>query len=188
LILKDVILDISKQPPGQVVSQIPAPNEWVKPGDEVTLHISGEYAVVPSLIGYTVDEARTLLIASGFPLGDITEQISTQKPGLVIAQTIAEGDLALLDTKIGITISQQQPTTYRAQTAVVVEATQAGVMLSCRIEEAAGEREVLSRELEAGRQEILLNLDTLEPGTHTVRVYLDGALSIEKQIEFVEEE
>ncbi len=187
LVLGDVVLDISNLTPGLVVSQSPGVNEWVKPGDKVALHISGESGEVPNLIGYTLDEARAHLIASGFELGAITEQISTQKSGLVIGQSLAEGEIALMGTKVGVTVSQMQPVNYRAQTTVVIESIEPGVEFVCKIVELSGEREVFSRELNAGREEIMLNINSFEPGIHIVRVYLDGELAIEKEIDFVEE-
>ena len=127
------------------------------------------------------------MIESGFELGEVTEQLSSQKAGLVIGQSIAENEVALMNTKVNITVSQQQPISYRAQTTVVIEAPEEGVEVVCILEESTGEREFYRADLPVGRQEIPLDISTFEAGTHAVRVYLNGVLAIEKEIQFVEE-
>ena len=188
LVLGDVRLEISGAEPGIVVGQSPTVNQWVKPGDRVDLTVSGESASVPDLYGYTVEEANGLLVASGFVLGQVTEAIDEMDAGLVVDQSVEAGTLALMGESIDVTVSQAMPVTCRAQVTIGVQASEHGVEVVCTLLESTGEREVYRATLEEEQQEITLNLDSFEPGMHTVRLYLDGELVTEKDIEFVADE
>ena len=188
LVLGDVRLEISGAEPGIVVGQSPTVNQWVKPGDRVDLIVSGESASVPDLRGYTVEEAEDLLVASGFVLGQVSEAIDEMEAGLVVDQSLEPGTLALMGESVDVTVSQAMPVTCRAQVTIGVQASEQGVEVVCTLVESTGEREVYRATLEEEQQEITLNLDSFEPGMHTVRLYLDGELVTEKDIEFVPEE
>ncbi|MEG1812038.1 MAG: protein kinase, partial [Clostridia bacterium] len=167
LVLGTVELKVAAATPGTVVAQNPSVNEWVKPGDKVNLSISGESAKMPDLSGYTLEEAKGLLIASGFELGNVSEAISEAPAGLIIDQSVEAETVALMGEKIHVTVSQSLPKSCRAQTTIVVQAPEKGVEVVCTLVETSGEREVYRKTLSEGQQEITLDLDTLEPGTHT---------------------
>lgn len=187
LVLGETRLEISSAQPGCVVGQNPPVNEWVKPGARVDLSISGESAAVPDVEGYTPEEAKNILIAGGFALGDISEETSQADRGLIIGQNPQPGILALMGEKVNVTISKGMPVTCRAQTTVMVQSPASGVEVVCTLEESTGEKEVYRALLDGERQEITLDLETLEPGVHKVRLYLDGELVNEKEIEFIED-
>ena len=187
LILENIILEISSAAPGTVIAQSPSVNEWVKPGDRVTLRISGESAQIPELLGYTAEEARNELIANGFELGTVTEAMSSQPAGVVIGQAIAPGEVALMGSAVNVTVSQSLPVMYRAQTSIIVPVPPEGVEVVCTLMESTGEREVRRFQLTEGEREITLDLDTFEGGAHMVRLYLNGELKDEKELMFVEE-
>lgn len=184
LLLDSVILEVSDAEPGTVIAQEPAVNEWVKPGDKVTLYISGESATMPTLLGLPLEDAQNQLTSSGFVAGGVVEALSNEPEGTVIAQSVDPGVEVLLGTQVKLTVSQYQAVTYRAQTSVVVAVPEGGAQVRCTLEESGEEREVYLSVLESGNQTIRLDLDSLEMGTHTVRVYVDGKLEAEKQIEF----
>ena len=120
-------------------------------------------------------------------LGEVSEAINEMEPGLIVDQGIEPGSLALMGEAVDVTVSQKLPVTCRAQTVINVQVPAQGVEVVCTLMESAGEREVYRATLEEGQQEITLNLDTLEPGAHKVRLYLDGELASEKEIEFIED-
>lgn len=184
LLLDSVILEVSDAEPGTVIAQEPAVNEWVKPGDKVTLYISGESATMPTLLGLPLEDAQNQLTSSGFVAGGVVEALSNEPEGTVIAQSVDPGVEVLLGTQVKLTVSQYQAVTYRAQTSVVVAVPEGGAQVRCTLEEGGEEREVYLSVLESGNQTIRLDLDSLEMGTHTVRVYVDGKVEAEKQIEF----
>jgi len=62
---------------------------------------------VPSLIGHTIDEARDILSAKGFIIGDIQYSISeTFTPNTIIGQNPAKSELAPLGSRIDVVISR----------------------------------------------------------------------------------
>ena len=182
-----ITLEIADAPAGTVVSQVPAEGEWVKPGDKVDLSVSGESAEVPNVTGYRLDEAQSRLVAAGFLLGDVFDAVSEADEGEVIAQSVAPGTVALMGSAVNLTISQSEPVMYRAKTKVVITATAGGAQVLCTLMESAGEREVYRAELPEGRQEIELDIRTEEKGKHVVRIYLNGEVTAESEIEFTEE-
>jgi len=184
LTLGEVKLVISQSPPGTVVDQSPAVNDWVKPGDVVKLTISGESAPMPELIGYTLDEAKSLLVGAGFAVGRVTEADSDEPEGTVIAQSIQAELPSLLSTTVDLTISRVTVQLYRAATSINIVVPQEGADVHCTIEESAGERTVYQQTLSAGEHTIKLTLESKEPGAHTVRVYINQELAAEKDLIF----
>jgi len=184
LVLGEVKLVISQSPPGTVVEQSPAVNEWVKPGDLVNLTISGESAPMPELTGYTLSEAKSILVAAGFALGNVVEADSDEPEGTVIDQSIQPEVTALLSTPVNLTISRVTVPVYRATSSINIVVPAEGAKVSCTVEESTGEREVYGETLEGGEHTIKLTLESAEPGAHTVRVYISGELAAEKDLIF----
>ncbi len=184
LVLGEVKLVISQFPPGTVVEQSPSVNEWVKPGDVVALTISGESAPMPELTGYTLEEAKSLLVGAGFALGSVIEADSDEKEGTVIAQSIAPEVPSLLSTPVDLTISRVTVSVYRATTSINIVVPQAGASVHCTVEEASGERTVYQETLPAGDHTIKLTLESQEAGAHAVRVYINDELAAEKDLIF----
>jgi serine/threonine-protein kinase len=184
LVLGDVRLVISPLEPGKVVDQSPAVNEWVKPGDLVNLTISGASAPMIALTGYTLEEAKTLLISAGFALGKVEEADSEEKEGTVIAQSIAPEVPSLLSTPVDLTISRVTVKVYRASTSISIVVPAEGADVHCTVEESGGERTVYQQALDAGEHAIKLTLESQESGAHTVRVYINDELAAEKDLIF----
>ncbi|MDL2205513.1 Stk1 family PASTA domain-containing Ser/Thr kinase [Eubacteriales bacterium OttesenSCG-928-N13] len=182
----DVTLVISEAAVGTVVSQEPAVNEWVKPGDKVKLSISGESAPVPMVLGVPLENAKNSLISSGFTVdSNVIERLSTEEEGTVIAQSVDAGMMALLGAPIQLTISQVRQTTYRAQKKFWVAIPSGGADVRCTVEQDSQEIEQYAARLEQeGNQAIGLDLEADTPGNHTVRMYVNGELKIEEAIEF----
>ena len=60
---------------------------------------------VPSLIGMSVEDARTLLVQRKLGLGSQTEQYSDQPVGSIISQNPGEGASAKLNTRVSVVVS-----------------------------------------------------------------------------------
>jgi len=184
LVLGEVRLEISQAEPGTVVDQSPPANDWVKPGDVVTLTISGLSAPVPELTGYTLEEARSILVGAGFAVGGVTQADSDEKEGTVIAQSIQPEVPALLSTPVDLTISRITVKVYRAATAINIVVPSEGAQVHCTVEESSGERDVYNQTLPSGEHVIRLTLESQEPGAHAVRVYINQELAAEKDLIF----
>ena len=60
---------------------------------------------VPSLVGMSTDDARTLLVQNHLGLGSQTEQYSDQPAGTVLSQSPAAGSTAKLNGRVSIVVS-----------------------------------------------------------------------------------
>ncbi len=180
-----IVLEISEEKIGTVIRQQPAAGEKVQPFTEVVLYVSGECASVPKLDGLTVELARSTLAASGFMLSNVYERLSEEEPGLVIAQSIPEGQQALIGAGIDITISQVIPDSYYAETIVTVQVAKDGYEIICMLTDGSGStREVYRDDADAGTQSVHLNMDSYMQGVHTLSVYVRDELVFEQEIEF----
>lgn len=186
LVLTDdnVVLEISDAPPGVVVAQIPAVNEWVKPGDIVTLRVSGESNFVPNVIGLSPEEATAKLAALGYKT-EIYEKYSDSEDRSVVEQNPAAETRQLLGTTVTLTVPTYVPQTYHAQLALDLSIPEGGAHVICTLEEDGEEREVLNEHLEESRT-IRLDMYAYTPGLHTVRVYRGDKLLVETRVEFAE--
>ncbi len=187
LVQSDVKLVISDVPVGRVVKQEPLPNEWVKPGDRVKLWISGESALVPSVMGMSLQEGKEALVAAGFqPDANVIEKLSQEEPGTIIEQSVEAGSPELLSTKIQLTVSYDALSGFRAQKTLIIAIPEGGADVRCTLIEAGQESDQLkpTHYSEAGNKSIQLNLEAQTAGVHTMRVYVNEVLTVEEQIEF----
>jgi serine/threonine-protein kinase len=138
LVLGEVKLMISQSPPGTVIDQTPAVNEWVKPGDLVSLTISGESAPMPELDRLHAGRGEGAADRAGFAVGNVTEADSEEKEGTVIAQSIQPEVPSLLSTPVDLTISRVTVVLYRASTAISIVVPQEGASVHMHDQESAG--------------------------------------------------
>jgi len=75
--------------------------------DLVVSNGSNANSIVPTLIGIKLEEAESILIKSGFEIGEIIYKVSeTFQPNTVIEQSPSQGELMPLKTKINLIISK----------------------------------------------------------------------------------
>jgi beta-lactam-binding protein with PASTA domain len=99
----------SEQPSGEVVAQDPAAGEKVAPGTKVRLNVSkgsGEVDV-PSVVGATLDDARSDLEAQGFK-SSVTRVASDQPVDTVVAQS-PSGGTAPKGATVRLSVSEGPP-------------------------------------------------------------------------------
>jgi len=81
----------------------------VAAGTTVVIYVSRPQVAtttkVPSLIGMSVNDARTLLVQKKLGLGGQTEQYSDQPVGTIISQSPGEGASAKLNTRVSVVVS-----------------------------------------------------------------------------------
>ena len=94
---------------GAVIRTDPAAGSQVAAGSTVVVYISRPQVAtttkVPSLIGMSVNDARTLLVQKKLGLGGQTEQYSDQPVGTIISQSPGEGASAKLNTRVSVVVS-----------------------------------------------------------------------------------
>ncbi len=94
---------------GAVIRTDPAAGTQVEAGTTVIVYISRPQVAtttkVPSLIGLTVDDARTLLVQNRLGLGSQTDQYSDQPAGAIIGQDPQAGSTVKLNDRVNIVVS-----------------------------------------------------------------------------------
>ena len=94
---------------GAVIRTDPAAGSQVAAGSTVVVYISRPQVAtttkVPSLIGMSAGDARTLLVQNHLGLGSQSEQYSDQPVGTVISQNPAAGATAKLNGRVNIVVS-----------------------------------------------------------------------------------
>ena len=94
---------------GSIIRTDPAAGSQVAAGTTVVVYVSRPQVAtttkVPSLIGMSVDDARTLLVQKKLGLGSQTEQYSDQPVGSIISQSPGEGASAKLNTRVSVVVS-----------------------------------------------------------------------------------
>ena len=94
---------------GAVIRTDPAAGTSVAAGSTVVVYVSRQQVAttttVPSVVGLTVDDARTLLVQNRLTLGSQTQAYSDQPVGTVIAQETAAGATVKFNTRVNVTVS-----------------------------------------------------------------------------------
>ncbi|MGQ0764575.1 MAG: PASTA domain-containing protein [Gemmatimonadota bacterium] len=97
----------SEAPRLTVMAQRPIAGERVPARTEVVLDISeGQRTVaVPQLIGVSRDSARTVLLAAGLELGDVSETLTDSARGLILQTSPEAGQSVPAGTRVAIVVS-----------------------------------------------------------------------------------
>ncbi len=94
---------------GAVIRTDPAAGSQVAAGSTVVVYISRPQVAtttkVPSLVGMSADDARTLLVQNHLGLGSQSEEYSDQPEGSVIRQSPEAGSTAKLNSRVNIVVS-----------------------------------------------------------------------------------
>jgi serine/threonine-protein kinase len=98
----------SEQEPGIVLKITPEPGSTVEAGTGVVLEIASGNISVPSLIGLTEIEARTILTQAGFIVRLVEAYDANQVIGTVLAQAPSAGEIKLIGSSVTITINKTQ--------------------------------------------------------------------------------
>ena len=173
----------SDEPVGTVVAVTPEAGTRSK-SEPVTLEVSGQRIMMPSLTGLEEDSAQALLAAEGLILGTVSEGYAADaRADTVIAQSVAANSQVLSGTSVDLTVNRQQPTMYypASKLSVVVPLDQSQVKVQLRLD--SGEmQEVYAGVLNTGTYRIALSC--AEQGTHAVYIYMDGVMMEEQDINF----
>ncbi|NBP12432.1 MAG: serine/threonine-protein kinase, partial [Actinobacteria bacterium] len=98
----------SEQEPGIVLKITPEPGSTVEAGTGVVLEIASGNISVPSLVGQTEIEARTILTQAGFLVKIVEAYDANQVIGSVLAQAPSAGEVKLIGSSVTITINKTQ--------------------------------------------------------------------------------
>ena len=179
----DVLYVESDVPVGTVVNMSPGPGRQVK-DEPVTLTVSSQRIIMPSLVNLTLQDAQTLLEAEGLELGTVQyDDAPDARPDTVIAQEEAEGTILLAGAAIDVTVSQPRQQLYypvsKLSVVVPLNASDVQIILTAPSGSAS---EVYRGVLNTGTYRIALSSE--EEGNHTVNVYMDGVMMEERTVVF----
>ncbi len=94
---------------GSIIRTDPAAGSQVAAGTTVVVYVSrpqvSTTTKVPSLIGMSVDNARSLLVQNKLGIGSQTEQYSDQPAGTIISQNPGAGAAARLNSRVSVVVS-----------------------------------------------------------------------------------
>ena len=94
---------------GSIIRTDPAAGSQVAAGSTVVVYVSrprvSTTTKVPSLIGMSVSDARTLLVQNKLGLGSQSEQYSDQPVGSIISQTPGAGASVKLNSRVSVVVS-----------------------------------------------------------------------------------
>jgi eukaryotic-like serine/threonine-protein kinase len=96
----------SDQAPGVVLSVMPAAGTTITAGSGVVLQIASGNVQVPSLLGVSEIQARTLLVQAGFLVREIYAYDATQDLGVVLAQAPEAGTTRIIGSAVTITVNK----------------------------------------------------------------------------------
>lgn len=111
--------------PGNVIKTVPEAGTSVKSGSTVKVYIATdvkEEVEVPKVIGCGKDEAEQLLIGSGLTLGQVTEVNSDLEAGIIVTQSVLDGEKVPAGSAIDIEISNGTPSNSTAEIVVKLPA------------------------------------------------------------------
>ncbi len=168
---------------GTVVSLQPEPGLQAKDAP-VTLTVSGQRILMPSLTGLTLGDAQALIEAEGLVLGEVSEGYSADAlPRTVVAQSIAANSQVLAGAVVDVTISLEQAAQHYPASKFSVVVPLNGSSVQLMMTTPSGDiREVYQGVLNTGTYRI--SLSSAEQGVHTVEIYMDGVLMEKQQIAF----
>ena len=94
---------------GSIIRTDPAAGSQVAAGTTVVVYVSrpqvSTTTKVPSLIGMSVDNARSLLVQNKLGLGSQTQQYSSQPVGTIISQSPGAGAAVRLNSRVSVVVS-----------------------------------------------------------------------------------
>ena len=106
LLISQTIATDSDQAPGVVLSVNPIPGTTITAGSGVTLEIASGNVQVPSLVGLSEINAKTLLTQAGFLIREITASDPNKQNGEVLAQAPDAGATKTIGSVVTITINR----------------------------------------------------------------------------------
>jgi serine/threonine-protein kinase len=96
----------SDQAPGVVLNVTPEAGTNIVAGSGVVLQIASGNVQVPSLVGVSEIQAKTLLVQAGFLVREIYAFDATQELGVVLAQAPEAGATRIIGTSVTITVNK----------------------------------------------------------------------------------
>ena len=174
-----------KEEAGKVIKQSVKANQEINAGETVTITVSKgtEKVTVPDLNGKTEAAAKKEIKSAGLKLKTVaTTEDTTKDDGVVIKQSLEAGTEVDKDTAITITVNKlqvQKEATINVNVKSILNGA-AGEKASVRLQIKVGEDKVYEADVNPEVESISQKISG--KGTVTVKVYIDGILKKQKDI------
>jgi len=169
---EEVSVDDDEVEPGKVIKTKPAAHKSVNKDQVIIIYVSSteDTAIVPNLMGKSLDEAKDLIKEAGLKLGSVSEMESDKKEGSVIQQVPSAGETVEKDASVDLLVAKKAENTVTKTITVTIpqdkDTTQIRVVVNGKtaFNEAVSKKEIAKDVLVEGESPL------------TVDIYHDGAL------------
>ena len=183
-------------PENYVISQEPSAGEEVAHGSTIKLLVSKgpeeTEVVVPTVVGKTLEQAKSSLENEELKLGDITYEESVVDSGTVIKQSISGGETVSKNTAVNLVVSNGKNKTPAPEPEVQEEPVSKTLKHSVKTDK----EKVNIRVVENGETIYDGSFNTIQnsdfslrvsgTGQKTYEIYVDGVFETSKTIDFSE--
>ncbi len=187
----NVTIGESSMPKDTVISQTPDAGDETKPGTTIKFVVSNGVeegkAIMPKLIGLTLEKAKEELAAKGLEIGTIGEEMSDEYPkGQILWQQIGAGESVDEGSTINVKLSTGDEPTAPKSIALEVDFSKEENLvffLTVTVSDEEGTRNIFTRDQrlkEQGSEIIPLT----GKGEGTVTVLFDNEVALKKNVNF----
>ncbi|MBR2640746.1 MAG: Stk1 family PASTA domain-containing Ser/Thr kinase [Oscillospiraceae bacterium] len=173
-------------PEGYVIKTEPGADTQVDTGTVVVVYVSmgaeNTYTTVPSVVGYTLEDARMILNSAGIRIGSVDRVEADGQSTEVLSQSLSEGTTVANGTTIGLVIVREKED---AQNSMELIIPLPNVSSEVRMEASLGGTTVVSETL-VPSEEKFWTISVLGEGLGTVSIYYNGSLYRAYSVNFTE--
>lgn len=173
-------------PEGYVIKTEPGADTQVDTGTVVVVYVSmgaeNTYTTVPSVVGYTLEDARMILNSAGIRIGSVDRVEADGQSTEVLSQTLSEGTTVANGTTIGLVIVREKEETQNSMELII---PLPNVSSEVRMEASLGGTTVVSETL-VPSEEKFWTISVLGEGLGTVSIYYNGSLYRAYSVNFTE--
>lgn len=174
-------------PEGYVIKTEPGADTQVDSGTVVVVYVSmgaeNTYTTVPSVVGYTLEDARMILNSAGIRIGSVDRVDGDGQSTEVISQTLPEGTTVSHGSTIGLVIIREKESNAKSIQLMIPLPNYSGeVVMSASIN-----GNTVATETIVPSEERFWNLTVLGEGIGTLSIYYDGRLYRAYSVDFSEQ-
>ncbi|MBQ3531687.1 MAG: Stk1 family PASTA domain-containing Ser/Thr kinase [Oscillospiraceae bacterium] len=173
-------------PEGYVIKTEPGADTQVDSGTVVVVYVSmgaeNTYTTVPSVVGYTLEDARMILNSAGIRIGSVERVDTDGQSTEVLSQSLGEGTTVSAGTTIDLVIVKEKETN---ETSVEIMIPLPNVSEEVQMEAALGGQTIASERVIPSEKRFW-QVSVLGEGLGTVSVFYNGQLYRAYSVNFAE--
>lgn len=159
---------------GKVVTQEPTAGQQAGKGSVVTIYVSTgpqqKLAMVPDLLGLTLEDAKNLLVSRNLKAGSVTEAFSSSVDrGHVSYQSVKAGEQIAEGSAVDLTVSKGPESKTKTINYTIPDSYGSSVRVVITVEDSNGKRTDYD-EYQAGGTRISVSVTYTPPATATITI------------------